>query len=214
MSATSDRRLARSATLSLALFPTVVVVLNLVQRRDYHPTVQAISELALGSGGAAMVVAFLGLGLGVTLIGVVVHRRAPGERAVPALLWLFALLAGPMSGFFHTDRSGTAATWHGRVHDDSGIAAFVLVLVTMWVAWVRFRRRDALRALAAPTLVGALLGTPAFFLVPLLGGHFGLAQRVYVAVFVTWFVVLSIRLAAGAPVQKGERSQPIALRAR
>lgn len=161
-----------------------------------------------------MVVAFLGLGAGAALVGVLVGRSAPGERVVPALLWLFAVLAGPMSAFFHTDRSGAAETWHGRVHDDSGIAAFVLVLVTMWVASARFRRREALRPLSGLTLGCALLAVPAFFLIPLMPDHFGAAQRVYVAVFLGWLIASAVGLARGAGLSPSTGGQPAALRAR
>jgi hypothetical protein len=187
----SVRRLAQLAFVAVALFPITVVSLNVVQRRHYHPTVQAISELALGRAGIAMVLAFLGLGTGSALVGVLVARLAPGEQVVPAMLWLFALLAGPMSAFFHTDRAGGPTTWHGHVHDAAGLSAFVLFLLTTYVALVRFRRRPELTALLAPTVVAALVGTPAFFLVPILSDHFGLAQRIYVAVFVTWFLVVA-----------------------
>lgn len=56
-----------------------------------------------------------------------------------------------------------------------------------------------------PTLVWAVCTTGAFFLFPVLGADaFGIAQRIYVALFISWLVVTALRI----------RSVPTALSAR
>jgi hypothetical protein len=188
MSHMSIRQVATTACAAIAVFPAVVVSLNLVQHASYDPKVQAISELALGRGGALMVVAFLSLGSGIALLAHLLGRTCTRGRSIRGMLYLAAVLAGPMSAFFHTDLTGHPTTTHGTIHNDAGLAAFLIILVSMHVAAWRFRRQPAWRAFAAPTLLWAVAATAAFFLIPALPAHFGVAQRIFVGTFVSWLL--------------------------
>jgi hypothetical protein len=186
----STRALAATSVTTTALFPVIVIALNVVQRRSYSPARQAISELALGPGGVLMVLAFCGLGAGIATLAVTVRRAAANARVVPAILGIAAILAGPGSAAFHTDRTGAATTLHGTIHNTAGLVAFLLLLAAMVIASLGFRRDDFWRGHAATTTVLAGTGLVTFFLVPLLGNdHFGLAQRLFVGTFVTWLIV-------------------------
>lgn len=181
--------LATAALVSASLFPLIVIVLNLVQRRDYSPTRQAISELALGSGGNFMVLAFCGLGIGIFLLALIIFRTSRNARVTPLLLAVASVLAGPVSAAFHTDRTGARTTMHGNIHNGAGLAAFLLILVAMITAAYRFRREPKWRSHAAPNTALAALGIVTFFLIPMLGNsHFGLAQRLFVGTFVAWIL--------------------------
>jgi hypothetical protein len=188
MSHISTRQVATAACVSIAVFPTVVVSLNLVQHAHYDPKVQAISELALGHGGALMVVAFLSMGTGIALLARLLGRTCTRGRAIRWMLYLAAVLAGPVSAFFHTDLTGQPTTTHGTIHNDAGLAAFLIILTSMYAASRLFSRETVWRGFAAPTLVWALAATGAFFLIPALPGHFGLGQRVFVGTFVSWLL--------------------------
>lgn len=188
-SARPVRSLATAAVAFTSLFPLVVIALNLTQRTDYSPTRQAISELALGTGGNAMIVAFCGLGVGIFLLAVIIKRTTSRARVTPALLVLAAVLAGPISAAFHTDRTGAKSTLHGNIHNAAGLAAFLLILVAMTTAAYRLRREQAWRTHAVTTTAFAATGIVTFFLIPLLGNsHFGLAQRLFVGTFVAWLL--------------------------
>lgn len=182
------RQLATRAFACVAVFPIVVVVLNAVQHAHYNPRAQAISELALGRGGVLMVVAFLSLGAGIALVARILGRTLLRGRSIRWPLYAAAVLAGPMSAFFHTDPTGGRTTTHGAIHDNSGLAAFLLMLVSMHIAGWVFRHDASWRGFAAPTLVWAVVATGAFFLVPALPAHFGVAQRIFVGAFVTWLL--------------------------
>jgi len=188
MNPLSTPKIATAALAAIAVFPAVVVSLNLVQRADYDPKVQAISELALGRGGALMVVAFLSLGGGIALLAVLFSRTCTRGRAIRWMLYLAALLAGPMSAFFHTDLTGQPTTTHGTIHNDAGLAAFLIILASMYAAGRLFQRETAWRGFAVPTLSWAVAATGAFFLIPALPAHFGLAQRLFVGTFVGWLL--------------------------
>lgn len=188
MSPMSTPQLASRAFTCVAVFPVVVVLLNVVQHVHYNPKVQAISELALGRGGVLMVVAFLSLGSGIALLGLILGRTLGRGRRIRWLLYAAAVLAGPMSAFFHTDLTGHPTTTHGTIHNNSGLAAFLLMLASMHLAGWVLRSQHMWRAFAAPTLVWAAAATGAFFLVPALPAHFGLAQRIFVGTFVSWLL--------------------------
>ena len=183
------RGVATAAFALVSLFPLIVIALNLAQRRDYSPTRQAISELALGSGGNLMIVAFCGLGVGIFLLAAIVFRTSAKARITPLLLAFASVLAGPVSAAFHTDRAGAKTTLHGTIHNDAGLAAFLLILVAMVTAAYRFRHEPCWRRHATATVVFAALGIGTFFLIPVLGNdNFGLAQRLFVGTFVAWLL--------------------------
>jgi hypothetical membrane protein len=183
------RGLATTGLVLASLFPLIVVALNVVQRRDYSPTRQAISELALGSGGDLMVVAFCGLGVGILLLAVIIFRTSGKARVTPLLLAVASVLAGPLSAAFHTDRTGAKTTMHGNIHNGAGLGAFLLILLAMVTAAYRFRHEPKWRSHATLTAALAALGIVTFFLVPVLGNsHFGLAQRLFVGTFVAWIL--------------------------
>lgn len=183
------RALATAAFALVSVFPIIVIGLNLDQRRDYSPTHQAISELALGAGGDLMIAAFCALGAGIFLIALSIRRSTEKARVTPALLFIASIPAGPLSAAFRTDRTGDAATLHGTIHNMAGLTAFLLILAAMVTGAFRFRREPAWRAHALPTGVLGALGVATFFLIPLLGdSHFGLAQRLFVGTFVVWLL--------------------------
>jgi hypothetical protein len=196
-------RIAAAGIATTAAFPVVVITLNVVQGKSYHPGSQAISELALGAGGGWMVVAFLGLGCGLAVTGEMVRRTSTtmsGRWLLPALFYVAAIPAGPMSAFFHTDRSGATRTAHGRIHDSAGIIAFVSVLVALYVASYVFGREPSWRPFARTTRAWALVATGAFVSIPLMPDHFGLGQRLYVGTFVSWMLLIAWRgLRSGEP---------------
>jgi hypothetical protein len=214
------RSLATAALVSASLFPLIVIALNLVQRRAYSPTRQAISELALGTGGDFMVFAFCGLGIGIVLLALVIFRTSRKARVTPLLLAVASVLAGPVSAAFHTDRTGAKITIHGNIHNGAGLAAFLLILVAMITAAYRFRHEAKWRSHAAPTTVLAALAIVTFFLIPVLGdSHFGLAQRLFVGTFIAWTLttaaharnVSTVEQATRAPSPEGEPASTLTI---
>ena len=200
--APSTRALASAALATVAAFPLLVLVLNVVQLADgYEAGRQAMSELALGREGWLMAVAFLSLATGTALTGLLL-RRGTGATVVPLLLAVAAALT-VVSAFVHTDPTGGPVTTHGQVHDGAGIATFLALLLATVLASVRFRRLPAWRRIAAPSAALAVLGVVAFLLVPVLGdARFGIAQRLLVGTFLVWLLVVSAyaRTLPGHPV--------------
>lgn len=195
----ASRRMAGIAIVLLAIFPVTVMALNLIQLGHYDVLRDAVSLLALGTGGAAMNAAFFVLGIGIALVAWVLRRSVRKAVAGPALLTL-AAVAAFASGVFHTNANGTPGTTESNIHTVAGITVFLTMVAAMYVFAWRFRRDPRWRSFAAPTLFWALAGTITFFLIPFAGDpRFGLAQRLHIATWLSWLLVTAIRTRRRAP---------------
>jgi hypothetical membrane protein len=189
----SPRRLADTAVVLLAVFPVTVTVLNLVQRQHYDVLRDAVSLLALGTGGAAMNAAFFGLGVGIGLMALVLRRSIGKGIAGPALLNI-AALAAFTSGIFHTNANDAPSTTQSDIHMVAGITVFLSMVAAMFVFAWRFRHDPRWRRFAGLTLIWAVAGTVTFLLIPVAGdARFGLAQRLHIAVWLSWLLVTGLR---------------------
>jgi hypothetical protein len=184
--------LARAAVAGIAAFPLIVIVLHVVQAGSYHPLSQAVSELALGREGWLMAVAFCSLGTGTLLLAATLRHLDPQPRIPPLLIAISGLLSY-VSAFVHADGSGPATT-HGEVHQVVGIVTFILMITGMFGLVRAFRRDPAWRSIATPTLVWAVAAVGGFFLIPISGSaHFGLAQRIFLTIILSWALTISLR---------------------
>jgi hypothetical protein len=189
----STRSLATTACVGLALFPTLVVVLNLIQFDQYDPLQEAISVLALGRDGWLMALAFGAAGTGMVSLAVLHRRTVTTSVAAPILLALSGGLTF-VSAVVHTDGTN-GTTLHGQAHQIAGISSFVLVIAAMFVSSRRFKRDPDWQPLARPTWVWATCAIAAFFLIPILGdGYFGLAQRIFIATWLSWLLVIAVHV--------------------
>jgi hypothetical protein len=188
----STRALATTTLAGLAAFPVLVVVLHVIQRGSYDPASQAVSELAVGRAGWLMAVAFPASGLGLLGFAALIRRTDPGAVAVPVLATVSAATT-TLSAVFRADPEA-ASTTHGAVHQILGVVSFVLLTVAMFVCARRFGRTRLWGPWARPSLVWGLAATATFLLVPfqVLGAdHFGIAQRIFLAVWLSWPITLS-----------------------
>ena len=203
-------RLTPSASLPLAafgclaLFPLIVAVLHIIQAGHDHPLSDAVSVLALGRAGWLMAIAFCSLGSGALLLTVILRRIATRPRVAPALLAISGLLSF-VSAFVHADGSGPTTT-HGRIHQFVGIATFILMIAGMFSLVRPLRRDPAWRSAAMPTLAWALAAVAGFFLIPISGNaYFGIAQRIFLAVLLSWALTISLR-ASRLPATQAEHT--------
>ena len=188
------RSLAMAALAGFATFPIAVIILNLVQRGEYNALTQPMSQLALGTGGWLMTVAFCTTGLGLLMLALLVRRTVPEARVVPGLLALAGMLHF-VAAAFPTDPIGVPPTVHGLIHNISGLTMFVMVVVVMVIAGFSFRTSPEWRSFSRATFVWSGAAIVAFFLMLILGGlHlFGLGQRIAVASWLTWMMVVAWR---------------------
>lgn len=201
----STRALATLTLAGLVTWPVLVVLLHLIQRGSYHPASQAVSELALGRGGWLMAIAFPAAGLGIIGFTALIRRTDPGAVAVP-VLGIVSAVATILAAVFRADpENGT--TTHGTIHELLGIVSFVTLVAAMFVCARRFRRVALWRAWAMPSLVWGIAGIATFLLVPtnLLGAdHFGIAQRIFLAVWLSWPITLTVHARRHAALEASE----------
>jgi uncharacterized protein DUF998 len=197
------RSRAGAAFACIAAFPLIVVVLHAVQAGDYHPLSQAVSELALGRGGWLMAIAFCLLGTGTLLLATILRTLSSRPRVAPPLIAISGLLSYG-SAFVHADGPGPSTT-HGQIHQGLGIATFILLITGMFALVRPFRRDLGWRRLATPTLIWAVAAVATFFLIPLSGSaYFGLAQRIFLSVILTWALTASLHASRSASVPSEE----------
>jgi hypothetical protein len=183
---------ALAAAAGVAVFALIVVALHLVQQGHYHPLSQTISELALGRAGWLMAVAFCSIGIGTLLLALIIRGGPTKPRVAPALLAAAGLLSF-VSAFVDADPSSGATTTHGEIHKLAGILTFVLIIVTMFLLARAFRRDPFWQRLATPTRAWALAALASSFLPSVSGdAYFGLAQRVMVAVSLSWMLITTL----------------------
>src|SRR6476469_7238183 len=104
-------RLALIGAATTLAFPLLVVTLQVIQRAEYHPMREAMSELALGRDGWLMAVAFCSLAVGSALLTLVMHELT-GARVATVLLGASAVLT-TISAFVHADGETAKTTLHG-----------------------------------------------------------------------------------------------------
>jgi small-conductance mechanosensitive channel len=199
---------ARAAFAGIALFPLIVTVLHFVQAGHFHPLTQAVSELALGRAGWLMAIAFCSLGTGTLLLAIALRELDPQPRVAPWLIGLSGLLSYG-SAFVHADGPGPTTT-HGQIHQGLGIATFILMISGMVSVIRPFRRNPQWRPAANPTLIWALAALATFFLIPLSSSdYFGLAQRIFLSVILSWALTISLR-ASRLSAAETAQTEPIA----
>ena len=195
--------IGRGAFAGLATFPIVVIILNLVQWDQYNALTQPMSQLALGRGGWLMAIGFCATGLGILLVALLIRRTVQGARAVPVLLGLAGVLHF-VAAAFPTDPTGVPLTVHGLIHNMGGLITLVLAIAAMVIAGFSFRASPAWRSFSRATFVWSGGATVAFFLMFVLAGMrvFGVGQRILVAAWLSWLLVVAWRALSSSRSQE------------
>lgn len=184
--------LARTSIALISIFPLLVLILHAVQAGQYHPLSQAVSELALGRDGWLMAIAFCSLGTGTLFLAAMLRRLDRRPRVAPYLIAASGLLSY-VSAFVHAD-GPHGSTTHGQIHQTVGIVTFVLTIAGLFALVRAFRHDPLFRSFATPTLVWALAAVGGFFLIPVSGAaHFGVAQRIFLGIILSWAVTTATR---------------------
>lgn len=167
---------------------------------ELNPIDHQMSEYANGRLGWLMVAGFVVGGLGVLVLAMGLSKSLkPGKRVrTSVVLTMLAGLGFIGSGVFKTDiplEDGTVGyTFSGQMHSLAGIVAFLSLIIGSFILAGVFARDPQWQPLARTTqlfawvilitflgsLVASIVGPPGT------GGVAGLAQRIFVAVMLTW----------------------------
>jgi len=193
-----DSGVAVAAIACFVYFIVALIVLHLL-RPDYAPASHMISDYAVGRYGWVMTTAFLALSGGCLTLAWGLSRRGPRSM----LAWCGVALLGIASvglvvtAAFPTDLPGGPATRSGDIHGLSflvNVASLIgaSVLISMGMTgqpgWREYQRTSA----ALATLAVLALGLQ--FLTLRRGAPYGLANRLFATLLVSWLLATAMRL--------------------
>ena len=196
-----DRTAARLATLALVLFGyfAVVLVALHVIRPDYTPVDHMISDYAVGRMGWLMTTAFVALGFGCLSLALGLWRSGPKTvSALIARLFLIVVFFGLMvTAAFATDLETAKDTPHGTIHTVSFLVNIVSVLIAALTLTFSFGADPRWKSSRLASLLIAVALIVAFvvqFLSLHRGAPYGITNRIFVVVFMSWLVFAALRL--------------------
>ena len=159
-----------------------------------------ISELAIGRYGFVQTLAFVALGIGALALAAGLRGSTKGSRGSllgSVLVGLFGI-GVLIDAVFPIDPGGRMTTVAGTVHLMAALAAFVCIIVAMFVLSRTFKQSAGWRSLWSVSLVLAFAALAAFFL-PSGGEWAGLFQRVFVGIVISWMAIVALRLRSTVP---------------
>jgi hypothetical protein len=198
----ATQRLSRMATVALAgivYFVLIVAALHFLQP-DLNPLSQTTSEYAIGPYGFLMTSAFFSMSLSswALVIGLYqgVAQLARSRIGLGLMgVWATGVLVAML---FPIDPQDAPQTLAGTIHAINGPVDFLSLTLGVFLVSRRFKNDEAWRPVYRSALVLALLMLVEFVGVPLAlatgSGLAGLAQRVFLVTFATWFCLAAGRL--------------------
>ena len=193
---------ASIALVGVTYFAVSIVALH-VLRPELNPIQRPTSEYAVGPYGWLMTSAFFSLSVAsFALVHGLPHSLAQPARSRVGLaligVWAVGLLIAMR---FPIDLDRAPSTITGTIHRTNGPLTFLALTVgVVLVSW-RFRYATTWRPYHCAALGLSLVMLAAFVATPVSlatqAGMAGLSQRIYLAAFVTWFLLTAWRLRAG-----------------
>jgi hypothetical protein len=200
----TTRQYRAAGVMGAGVFAVALIALHILDS-DQSVVEEYLSVYALGDYGWLSRAANLAMGLG--LIAVALGLRATlteGKRV--AASWILILAAGVgfiISGIFNTDPTNTVeSTTGGALHDLGGYISMLSIMIATWLLRGVFKRDVNYSDLYRTQTCFALLMTSALVTLMTFESILGLTQRVFVAVVVTWLVILAINIRSTAEYQK------------
>jgi hypothetical protein len=197
------RKLAALAVGGVGWFAVSVLALHFL-RADLNPITQPTSAYAVGSFGWLMTTAFAGMSLGSwALILALTKGVPPAARSRMGLVLLGLWALGVLIAMtFPMDAEGAPPTLAGAIHQTNGFIVFLCLTLGVFLVSRRLTAaagwRSVGRTMAALSVL--LLLEYAAMAVGFATDStlVGLGQRIYLATFITWFVLTAAQLRSGA----------------
>ncbi len=204
-----DRNAVMLATLALGLFgyfSIILIALHFV-RPDYTPVDHMISDYAVGRAGWLMTTAFVALGAGCLSLSLGLWRSGPKTvSALIARLLLIVVFFGLMvTATFATDLETAKDTQHGMIHTLSFFVNIVSIALIAFTLSLSFGADPRWKSSRLPSFLIAAALVVAFvvqFLSLHRGAPYGITNRVFVVVFMSWLFFAAYRLRAVAGTAK------------
>ena len=201
--------LAMTTVVATTYFALVIVAMHFI-RPDISPIQRPTSEYAVGRFGYLMTSAFLSLSVGTWALVLGLRRDLPhrGPHRIGTMclaVWGVGLL---VAATFPIDAEGAPQTLAGTIHGINGPLIFLSLMVGMNLVSRGFKSDPGLRRIHRFASTLALLMIPEFVVVGIAsarGSGVGLAQRLLILTFATWFLLVASQLRSDA-VRRGRAS--------
>ena len=196
------KTLATIALVGTTYFAVAIVAMHFLSP-DISPTQRPTSEYAVGPFGYVMTAAFisLSLGSGALVLGLLRDLPAAGIHRVGLVflaVWSVGLL---VAAAFPIDLDGAPETLAGTIHSINGPMTFLSLVIGTNLVSRGFKHDENWRPIHRFAFVLSLLMIPEFVAGGLAAAResgAGIAQRVLIVTFATWFLVASARLRSNA----------------
>jgi hypothetical protein len=176
----------------LVLIAIITILLHFLPT-GYNPVTQAVSDYAVGPYSALMMFGFFAGGIGNMSLAMALRKdqtfSAKSYRVGRPLIFVAGAVLF-MLGFFPTDIEGSPfMTTHGLVHSILSQVVFISWPVGMLLVSYAPVRRQFLASLLGLAIAGTFFGLNAGFAL----GASGLAERIFIAVLLSWSLFASFR---------------------
>lgn len=195
--------LATAAIVGTTYFVVIIAAMHFLSP-DMNPIERPTSEYAVGPFGYLMTSAFVALSLSTWAL--IIGLRRDLSRPAQSRLGLFFLgvfgIGLLVAATFPIDLDGAPQTLAGTIHAIDGPLTFLSLIVGTNLVSRRFKQDVRWRPIHRFASVLALIMIPEFVAGGLARaretGAGGIAQRILVVTFATWFVLTALRLRANA----------------
>ena len=196
-------QLSMIAMVGIAYFVAAVAVLHIL-RPDYDPTQRVMSNYAVGPYGFLMIIAFLALAVSKFALALALYRgMTPASRSRTGIILLgIAGLGVLLAAIFPTDVTpdDSPVTSVGVIHILVSVIGFLCLLAAMFLLSRRFKKDERWQSFSRPSLALALAALAAFIAFMVIQATAtpvgGIAQRIFVALYLLWLFLTAIRLRA------------------
>ena len=190
--------LATGALSLFSYFSVVLITLHFI-RPDYTPIDHMISDYAVGRAGWLMTTAFVALGVGCLSLSLGLWRSGPKTiAALIARLLLIVVFIGLMvTATFATDLETAKDTQHGTIHTFSFLVNIVSISIAAFLLSLSFGadpRWKSSRLLSILIAIGLVAAFVAQFVTLHRGAPYGITNRMFVLVFMSWLFFAAFRL--------------------
>jgi hypothetical protein len=202
LSASAQTKTASVATLSLVgilYFASAILALHFL-RTDCNPIRQATSEYAVGPYGLLMTSAFFSLSVGSLALVLGLYQGVSQPARSRVGLGLLGVWGGAIliAGLFPVDLQGAPQSTSGTIHQINAPVAFLSLTTGAILVSRGFKDDEKWRPFHRFALMLSLVMLAEFLGIGLIiameSGFAGLAQRVFIATFVTWLLPTAARL--------------------
>jgi hypothetical protein len=193
------RQLTTLALIGIAYFAVVIIVLHFL-RSDLDPLSSPTSEYAVGSYGFLMTSAFLAMSIASLSLLIGLRKSIPKSSGATLGLVLLGIwgVGVLIAMSFPINSEEAKPTLANIIHRINGPVIFLSLTIATILISRSFRQDENWRPIYRPAFTLSLAMVVLFIVtgvnVATKSGFEGLCQRVFLILFISWFIMTTLRL--------------------